>query len=473
MSDKTLHNYEVEQSLLGALILDNSNVDEIPTTFQSRYFAAELHQTIYDVINKIRNEGSIADPITITNRLKNDEQFNKSGGQQYLIDLVDTVIGVYNTAEYARIIQDLYLRRQVVEISEQSINEARTLANTENGQDVIEYAEKQLYELSDELAGAGRLVAFREALSTSVENAAKAWQHKGSIIGVTSGFHYLDRILGGFQNSDLIILAGRPSMGKTALATGIALNAAKARLKNKSGGAGVVFFSLEMSSEQLATRILAIESGVPSDKIRRGEIPKEAFDKFAAISQELNDLDFYIEDTSSLSVTQIRNKARKLKRQKDIGLVVIDYLQLISASSGSKNRNENRVQEISEITRTLKSIAKELNVPVLALSQLSRAVEQRDDKKPQLSDLRESGSIEQDADVVMFVFREEYYKERKEPAKGSEAHDKWQTEIEAVKNKAEVIVAKQRQGPVGNIELYFDGSLTRFGDLMKSGTAFK
>ena len=467
MSDKILHSLEVEQALLGAIILDNSKIDDLPANLQSRNFIAELHQKIYDVINKIRNEGSIADPFTISARLNNDESFKAAGGKKYILDMADTVVGVTNIAEYAKIIQDYYIRRKVVEISENAIQESHNLRNSENGQDVIEETEKQLYELNNEIAGNGRLVTFKEALSLSIETAAQAWKHKGDIIGVTSGFHFIDRVLGGFQNSDLIVLAGRPSMGKTALATNIALNAAKAKLEGKSGGAGVVFFSLEMSSEQLATRVLAIESGLSSDKIRRGEVPKDAFDKFEAVRQSLNNLELYIEDTSSLSVTQIRNKARKLKRQKDIGFIVIDYLQLITASSSSKNKNENRVQEISEITRTLKGIAKELNVPVLALSQLSRAVEQRDDKKPQLSDLRESGSIEQDADVVMFVFREEYYKERKEPAKGTEAHNKWQTEMEQIKNRAEVIVAKQRQGPVGNIELYFDGKLTRFADLMK------
>ena len=467
MRDKVLHRLEVEQALLGALILENTRIDDMPSTFQSKHFVAELHQKIYDAINRIRNEGAVADPITITARLKNDEIFNQAGGQKYILDLFDTVIGITNVAEYAKLIQDFYLRRKVVEISDNAINEAQTMDNSETGQDVIEYAEKQLYDLNNEISGNGRLITFKEALDVSVETAANAFHHKGSIIGVTSGFHFVDRLLGGFQKSDLIVLAGRPSMGKTALATGIALNAAKAKLQNKEGGAGVVFFSLEMSSEQLATRILAIESGIPSDKIRRGEIPKEAFDKFAAVSQELSNLELYIEDSSNLSVTQIRNKARKLKRQKDIGLIVIDYLQLLNASGSMKNRAENRVQEISEITRTLKSIAKELNVPVLALSQLSRAVEQRDDKKPQLSDLRESGSIEQDADVVMFVFREEYYKERKEPTPGSDAHVKWQEEMEKVKNRAEVIVAKQRQGPVGNIELFFNSSLTKFGDLMK------
>ena len=467
MKDKVLHNLEVEQALLGALILENTRIDDIPSTFQAKHFVAELHQKIYEAINRIRNEGSVADPMTITARLQNDAVFNQAGGQKYILYLLDTVIGITSVAEYAKIIQDFYLRRKVVEISDNAINEAQTMENSETGQDVIEYAEKQLYDLNNEISGNGRLITFKEALGVSVETAANAFHHKGSIIGVTSGFHFVDRLLGGFQKSDLIVLAGRPSMGKTALATGIALNAAKAKLQNKDGGAGVVFFSLEMSSEQLATRILAIESGIPSDKIRRGEIPKDAFDQFASISQSLNNLELYIEDTSNLSVTQIRNKARKLKRQKDIGLIVIDYLQLINASGNLKNRAENRVQEISEITRTLKSIAKELNIPVLALSQLSRAVEQRDDKKPQLSDLRESGSIEQDADVVMFVFREEYYKERKEPAQGSDAHVKWQEEMEKVKNRAEVIVAKQRQGPVGNIELFFNSSLTKFGDLMK------
>jgi replicative DNA helicase len=277
----------------------------------------------------------------------------------------------------------------------------------------------------------------------------------------------LDKWLGGFHKSDLLVIAGRPSMGKTALATNIAFNAAKAKINNLHEGTGVVFFSLEMSAEQLATRVLASESGIPSDNIRRGEIPKDSFDKFVTISHDLEKLCFFIDDTPNITVNQIRNRSRRLKRQHDIGLIIIDYLQLVEPGGGLRRFSENRVQEISEITRALKGLAKELNIPVLALSQLSREVEKRDDKKPQLSDLRESGSIEQDADVVMFVFREEYYKSRKEPQEGTMEHDKWQAEMEKIYNRAEVIIAKQRHGPIGSVKLFFDGRLTKFGNLME------
>ncbi|MDR1234255.1 MAG: replicative DNA helicase [Holosporales bacterium] len=461
-----LHNIEAEQALLGALVLDNSLLDNIPDTFTSHHFAAEIHSKIYDAIWKIRDNGSVADPITLKAYLKSDEVFQKADGHKYLLDLVDSVIGITNVSDYANIIYDLFLRRQIVLIGDDSIIKARSVNPSERAMDIIESTEKELYDLAGGITGNGRLSIFGDALAESIKAAALAYKKDSHIIGITSGFKALDKWLGGFHNSDLLVIAGRPSMGKTALATNLAFNAARAKLQNKSEGAGVIFFSLEMSSEQLATRILASESGIPSDNIRRGEIPKDAFDKFVTISQELELLSLYIDDTPNITVNQIRNRARRVKRQADIGLIVIDYLQLIEPGGGKKGI-ENRVQEISEITRALKGLAKELQVPVIALSQLSRAVEQRDDKKPQLSDLRESGSIEQDADVVMFVFREEYYKARKEPREGTPEHLKWQDEMEKIYNRAEVIIAKQRHGPIGIIRLFFDGRLTRFGNLLE------
>ncbi|MDR0942350.1 MAG: replicative DNA helicase [Holosporales bacterium] len=466
MKNSILHNIEAEQALLGASILDNSVIDYIPDTFCSYHFAAEIHIKIYEAICKIRDAGSVADPITITAKLKGDELFQKAGGEKYLLDLVDSVIGLTNAADYAKIIYDLYLRRQIIEISDKTISRTQNLDPEEKAEDIIESTEKDLYDLVNGVTDKGRLVAFSSALTESIDAASAAFKRDSRISGVTSGFKLIDKWLGGLHKSDLLVIAGRPSMGKTAFATNIAFNAAKAKLENKEEGDGVVFFSLEMSAEQLATRILASESGIPSDSIRRGEIPKDAFDKFVTISQELENLELYIDDTPNITVSQIRNKARKLKRQKNIGLIVIDYLQLIE-SGGARRNSENRVQEISEITRALKGVAKELDVPVLALSQLSRAVEQRDDKKPQLSDLRESGSIEQDADVVMFVFREEYYKARKEPNEGTVEHDKWRTEMEQIYNRAEIIIAKQRHGPIGTVKLFFDGRLTRFGNLQE------
>ena len=462
-----LHNIDAEQALLGALILDNSVIDNIPDNFCSYHFSAEIHSKIFDAINKIRDYGAIADPITITAYLKADETFQKSGGQKYLLDLAECVISISNVADYANIIYDLYLRRQIVKIADKSIKKTQLLDSQEKANDIIELVEKDLYDLVAGTSAVGRLVSFSDALSESIESAAEAFKRDNKIVGVTTGFKSMDKALGGMHNSDLMVIAGRPSMGKTAFATNIAFNAAKAKLSGQSEGTGVIFFSLEMSAEQLATRILASESGVSSDAIRRGEIPKESFDKFVSISRELEKLDLFIDDTPNVTLSQIRNRARKLKRQKNIGLIVIDYLQLIE-TSGVKRGSENRVQEISEITRTLKGIAKELNVPVIALSQLSRAVEQRDDKRPQLSDLRESGSIEQDADVVMFVFREEYYKSRKEPAEGTIEHSKWEAEMEKIYNRAEVIIAKQRHGAIGTIKLFFDGRLTKFGNLLEA-----
>jgi replicative DNA helicase len=463
---KMLHNVEAEQSLLGALILDNSLFESLPDSFYSFHFATKLHEEIYESICRIRDSGAVADPITIASHLKSNELFQNTGGQQYLLDLIDSVISLSNTKNYAKIIHDLYIRRKIVLINDESSGKARSLSAEESAMDIVESTEKALFDLANETSGVDRLIPFSDALAESINAATIAYKSDSSIVGITSGLRLLDKWLGGFHNSDLLIIAGRPSMGKTALATNIAFNAARAKLNGKSEGGGVVFFSLEMSSEQLATRVLSSESGISSDSIRRGEIPRDSFDKFMTISQELEKIEFYIDDTPNITIGQIRTKTRRLKRKNDVGLVVIDYLQLIG-SNPSKRGFENRVQEISEITRALKGIAKELNIPVLALSQLSRAVEQRDDKKPQLSDLRESGSIEQDADVVMFVFREEYYKVRKEPQEGTAEHDKWQSEMEKIYNRAEIIIAKQRHGPTGTIKLFFDGRLTKFGNLME------
>ncbi len=467
MENSFLHNLEAEQALLGALLLDNSVIDNIPDTFCAFHFAAPIHEKIYESICKIRNSGSVADPITLSAILSQEKTFKEAGGKQYLIDLLDSVVSLSNVSEYAKIIHELYLRRKLIEIGDKTISNAKNVNAEENADTIIETTEKELYDLANGVTAKGRMLSFSDALAESIEAAAAAFKRDKKIVGVTTGFKLMDKWLGGLHNSDLLVIAGRPSMGKTAFATNIAFNAAKAKLYNPEEGAGVVFFSLEMSSEQLATRILASESGISSDSIRRGEIQKDSFEKFLAISQELENIELYVDDTPNITINQIRNRARKLKRQKNIGLIVIDYLQLIE-SGGSKRGSENRVQEISEITRSLKGIAKELNVPVVALSQLSRAVEQRDDKRPQLADLRESGSIEQDADVVMFVFREEYYKARKEPPEGTNEHDKWQQEMEQVYNRAEIIIAKQRHGPIGTVKLFFDGRLTKFGNLMEN-----
>ncbi len=466
MDKNILYNIDAEQALLGALILDNDLKENIPDYFSAFHFASELHSKIYETIGKIKDVGAIADPITISSSLQNDELFKKAEGQKYLIDLVDAVIGLSNIPHYAEIIYDLYLRRQTLQIADETIINTKNVKPEMSAIDVIEQTEKKLFDLISGLDIQGRLFTFNDALAESIESAEAAFKRDNHIVGVGSGFKSLDKWLGGFHKSDLLIVAGRPSMGKTTFATNIAFNASKLKLNNSQDGAGVIFFSLEMSAEQLATRILASESGVSSDNIRRGEIPKDSFNKFSQISKDLERLELFIDDTPNITVGQMRNRVRRLKRKHDIGLIVIDYLQLVE-SAGSKRSGESRVNEVSEITRALKGLAKEMNVPLIALSQLSRAVEQRDDKKPHLADLRESGSIEQDADVVMFVFREEYYKARKEPPEGTLEHDKWQLEMEKVYNRAEIIIAKQRHGPVGTIKLFFDGRLTRFGNLME------
>lgn len=462
-NNDTLHNMEAEKALLGALLLDNALLESIPDNFASYHFSVPLHTKIYDAIRKLRDTSAVADPITLTSYLANDSDFSKVEGQKYLLDLIDSVIGLSNISDYASIVYDLFLRRQIVNISSETIQDARKKHESETAMNVIENVEKKFYDLSSGLDAQGRLFTFSDALTQSIGAVTAAFQRDSHIAGVTTGFKDLDKWLGGLHNSDLLIVAGRPSMGKTAFATNIAFNASRYKMEESPDGAGVIFFSLEMSAEQLATRILASESGIPSDALRRGDIPKDSFGKFVDISRELESIDLFIDDTPNITVNQIRNRARRIKRQHDIGLIIIDYLQLIEAST---KRLDNRVHEISEITRSLKGIAKELNVPVIALSQLSRAVEQRDDKKPQLADLRESGSIEQDADVVMFVFREEYYKSRKEPAEGTTEHEKWQLEMEKIYNRAEIIIAKQRHGAVGTVKLYFDGRLTKFGNLL-------
>jgi replicative DNA helicase len=462
-NDNSLHNIEVERALLGSLLLDNSLIEEVPDNFANAHFAIPLHAKIYETMKKLRDISTVADPMTISSYLGADKDFQKADGEKYLINLVDSVVSLTAVSSYADIIHDLYLRRQIIGVSEETILRAKEKKEDEKAIEIVEDAEKKLYDISSSIDWNCRLFSFRDAIAQSVESATSAFKKDGHLSGVATGLRDLDRWLGGLHNSDLLVIAGRPSMGKTALATNIAFNAARYKLEKLDGGVGVLFFSLEMSAEQLSTRVLASESGVSSDSIRRGSISKDSFHRFLEVSRELEFIDLFIDDTPNITAHQIRTRARKIKRQHDIGLIVIDYLQLISSVN---KRPDNRVNEVAEITRALKGIAKELNVPVLALSQLSRAVEQREDKKPQLADLRESGAIEQDADVVMFIYREEYYKARKEPQADSPEHERWQKEMEKIYNLAELIIAKQRNGAVGTINLFFDGTLTRFGDLL-------
>lgn len=461
-SDATVpHNEEAEQALLGALLLNNQSIEHVNDFLRPEHFYYPIHGEIFHAIQTLLDRSQVADPITLRDFFSQNDALQKVGGAEYLVDLTNSVISVMNTADYGRIVYDAFLRRQLMAVAQETVDACRTNDIDVSATDIVEDVEKKLYNLAM-FGRAQSTVAFAEALTQAIDTAESAFKRDSHIVGVPSGLIDVDKWLGGLHPSDLLILAGRPSMGKTALATNMAFNAALAQLRNPEDGAKVAFFSLEMSAEQLAMRILASESGISSDKIRRGVIRKEDFPKFVEVSRAISEIQLFIDDTPGLSLTALRNRARRLKRQHDIGLIVIDYLQLIDAAS--KRGPDSRVQEVSTITRSLKTLAKELNVPVLALSQLSRAVEQRDDKRPQLADLRESGSIEQDADVVMFVYREEYYEARREPKDGTSEHDAWQKRMNDVYNQAELIIAKQRHGPVGTVKLYFDGQLTKFGN---------
>lgn len=453
------HSLEAEQALLGALLLNNQAYEKVSEFLRSEHFADAVHGRIYKALQTLIERGQIADPITLRAYFDQDNDLESVEGGRYLATLAGSVITIINAEEYGRVIHDLYLRRQLITVGEEIVNEAHQYDLEEPATIQIEKAEQRLFDLATSGQSQRQFQSFGSALVEAIETAKVAFKRDSHVVGITTGLIDMDRWLGGLHPSDLIILAGRPSMGKTALATNIAFNAAGG---GQSGGK-VAFFSLEMSAEQLATRLLAQESGVPSDRIRRGEISHEDFPTFVDVSRRLHHLPLYIDDTPALSISALRTRARRLKRQSGLDLIVIDYLQLIH--SGDHRRSENRVQEISEITRSLKALAKELNVPVIALSQLSRAVEQRDDKRPQLADLRESGSIEQDADVVMFVFREEYYEARREPPEGTDKHRDWQQRMAQVHNMAEVIIAKQRHGPVGTVRLFYEGRLTKFGNL--------
>ncbi|MGQ0527414.1 MAG: replicative DNA helicase [Alphaproteobacteria bacterium] len=459
------HNQEAEQGLLGALLIDNRALEKIGDFLREPHFFIPAHQRIYRAIEIFAERGQQASPVTLKNYFEKDEDLNDVGGPAYLAALAANVVSVINANDYARTIYDLHLRRQLVTIGEEVVNDAYDQALEVEATDTIERAEARLFDLAESGDSRGQFVTLKESVMVAIRNAEKAYNTDGHVTGVDTGLLDLNKKLGGLQSSDLLILAGRPSMGKTALATNIAFNAAKAYAES-GGKEGAItgFFSLEMSADQLATRILADLSGISSDLIRKGQIKQDDFHAFVQASQTLVHTPLYIDDTPALSIQAIRTRARRLKRQHGLGLLVVDYLQLLRGT-GSKQGIENRVQEVSEITRGLKAIAKELQIPVLALSQLSRAVEQREDKRPQLADLRESGSIEQDADVVMFVYREEYYLSRSEPEVGTEKYSQWQDKMNQVMNIGECIIAKQRHGPIGTVRLHFNPHFTRFSDL--------
>ena len=450
---------------MGALLVDNRGIEKMGDHVRAEHFFMPAHQRIFTAIQKLIDRGQTASPVTLKNYFETDEDLSDVGGAEYLADLAASVVNVINIGDYASTIYDLHLRRELITLGEEVVNEAYDHNIDTDALSTIESAESRLFTLAESGEVKGGFVTLRDSMLTAIEMAEKAYKTDGHVTGVTSGLVDVDKKLGGFQKSDLLILAGRPSMGKSSLAVNWGFNAAKAYADSggKEGGR-VAFFTLEMSADQIASRILSDQSGISGDAIRKGNIKKEDFQAFVAASQRMSQLPFYIDDTPALSISAVRTRARRLMRQHGLDMIIIDYLQLLRGT-GSKRGQENRVQEISEITMGLKAIAKELELPVIALSQLSRQVEQREDKRPLLSDLRESGSIEQDADAVMFVYREEYYLSRTEPEPGTEKHMKWQESMERAHNIGECIVAKQRHGPIGTVKMYFDPNLTRFSDL--------
>lgn len=458
-------NVEIEQSLLSIVLRNNAAFEDIEEILDANHFYTGLHQKIFTVMRTLIRKGQIANPLTVKQYIEHYVQQDALVvPDTYLAELISLVVPTRNASYYAQVLYDLYLRRKLITLGEDISHDAGAMRI--DGPDAvqqIELAESQLFTIHKQ-GSKQEMQSFTSALTQAIESAQLAYRRDSHVVGVTTGLLDIDKMLGGLHPSDLVILAARPAMGKTALATNIAFNAARAKLKNpsdKSDGAGVAFFSLEMSALQLAMRILGQETGVSSDRIRRGAIEKEAFPLFVDLSKELTELPLFIDDTPALSVSSLLTRARRLQRKENIGLIVVDYLQLLTTG---KSGSENRVQELSEITRGLKQMAKALNVPVLALSQLSRAVEQREDKRPMLADLRESGSIEQDADVVMFIYREEYYEARNKPQEGSEKMLNWQRHMAEIYNTAEVIVAKQRHGPTGSVTLQFDGARTKFSN---------
>ena len=466
------HNIEAEQALLGAILVNNEAFYRVSDFLEPKHFFEPIHQRIFELAGGLVRANKLASPVTLKTFLPSDFDIAGLSLNQYLARLAAEATTIINAEDYGRTVYDLSVRRDLIAIGEEMVNTAYDAPVDATPSSHIEDAERKLYEIAETGRFDSGFQRFAQALTTAVDMAARAYQRDGSLSGLATGLTDLDNRMGGLQSSDLIILAGRPGMGKTALATNIAYNIAKAwagevRADGQTAtvdGGIVGFFSLEMSAEQLATRIISEQTGIPSNKIRRGVIEESEFEKIKDVSIELQNLPFYVDETGGLSIGQLAARARRLKRQRGLDLLVIDYLQLLQGSN--RRMSESRVQEITEITTRLKALAKELNVPIVALSQLSRQVEAREDKRPQLADLRESGSIEQDADVVLFVFREAYYHQMRKPMESNrEKFDEWLAEGNRVEGKAEVIIGKQRHGPTGTVELQFDAEVTRFGNL--------
>ena len=466
-SENTLpSNIEAEQALLGSVLVNNDILDEVSSIVNFQKFYDPAHKKIYETIENLNNKGMIANPITIKNFFENDKEnsLKDVGGSEYLVKLTRFSSSTRQSIEYAKLIHENYVKRELLRISEEITISSTDKTLEKSAENIIEDAEKLLFDLAERGSFSQSFIKFNQAVEKSIEMATSAMQSGQGLVGVPTGLTDLDEKLGGLHKSDLVIIAGRPSMGKTSLATNIAYNAARNIEKNKKKGS-VAFFSLEMSSEQLSTRILSEQSRITSNDIRRGKATDEQVNKYIEVSRNIYDLPLYIDETPAITIAALSNRARRIKRLFGLDLIVVDYIQLMRSNNF---KFEGRVQEISEITQGLKALAKELSVPVLALSQLSRAVEQRDDKIPQLSDLRESGSIEQDADVVMFVYREEYYLEKKQPKLGSIEHAEWQTKMDEINGLAEIIIGKQRHGPTGNVQVEFEGMFTRFKDRAKN-----
>ncbi len=477
-------NDQAEQALLGALLANNKGYERVSDFLMPEHFADAIHGRIFQAIARRVEQGQLADAVTLRGEFEHSGILDEVGGTAYLAQLLTAMVGIINAGEYGRAIHDSWLRRQLIDVGETVVNNAFGADPELDGKNQLEAAEQSLFDLAERGGGDGGFVSFERALATAITSAERAFHMPGGVSGLSTGLRDLDKRTGGLHPSDLLILAGRPGMGKTALATKIAFGAARAlmaaaRADEAESGAPagttapkgtVAMFSLEMSAEQLANRLLSEESRVSGDRIRRGEIGQREFDRFVQVSRELASLPLLIDDTPAITLSAMRTRCRRLKRTRGLSLIVVDYLQLMRPSLA---RAESRVQEISAITMGLKALAKELAVPVLALSQLSRQVENREDKRPQLSDLRESGSIEQDADAVMFVYRDEYYLQQRAPKqmafdneeKFQNALDKWQRDMEQVHNKAELLLEKQRHGPTGKIDLFFEGEFTRFADL--------
>ena len=457
-------NIEAEQALIGSVLVNNDIIDEISTIINEKEFYDPLHSKIYELIQKLHNKGMIANPITLKNSFQSEDSLAEVGGTEYLVKLTRFSSSVKQCMDYAKIIHEKFVKRELVKISENLSEESMDDSLEKSGEDIIQNTEKLLFDLAERGAFSQSYSEFGKALDLTLEMATNAMKNDQGIVGIPTGLTDLDERLGGLHKSDLVIIAGRPSMGKTALATNIAFYAAK-KNSDTNKKSVVAFFSLEMSSEQLSTRIVSEQSRIKSNDIRRGKITEEEMNRLIETSRNIHELPMLIDETPAITISTLSNRARRIKRLHGLDLIVVDYIQLMSAGS---RRYDGRVQEISEITQGLKALAKELNVPVLALSQLSRAAEQRDDKRPQLSDLRESGSIEQDADVVMFVYREEYYLERKEPKLGSIEHAEWQSKMNEILGSADIIIGKQRHGPTGNVKVEFEAIYTKFKDIQKT-----